>query len=204
MALYISFTHTCAPWLPAIEPPLGTLLLRCRAYPDDILGDELRKVPSCVPGYYPVFTSVGPPPIAKQQVPLIPTSYAHCQNYPNPFNSQTTITSNLPGAEQVLLKVYNVLGEEVMTAAKGWCEAGTHVRSADYSGCASGVCLYRITAGTYTETKRMLLVNDYGLAHNRTLAMAVSIVAVFGSWVPTFAQGRSSRESRSTMERRGT
>ncbi|NIR47041.1 T9SS type A sorting domain-containing protein [candidate division KSB1 bacterium] len=104
-----------------------------------------------------------------QQLPLdyiestIPVDYGLEQNYPNPFNPETEIRFRLPEASQVVLKVYNILGEEIRTLSNSPYTAGTHkVRwdGKDNSGnsVSSGVYLYRITAGDFMQTKKMSLV----------------------------------------------
>jgi hypothetical protein len=88
----------------------------------------------------------------------IPASYALAQNYPNPFNPTTTIEYQIPTGGFVSLKVYDVLGQEVATLFEG--ERGPGRYSAAFSGqnCASGVYLYRLTANTFVESKRLLLM----------------------------------------------
>ena len=82
------------------------------------------------------------------------------QNYPNPFNPATTITYHIPQAAHVTLKVYDVLGSEVATAVDETQEAGFHqsLFSAREHSLASGVYFYRLSAGAYTETKQMLVI----------------------------------------------
>lgn len=87
-----------------------------------------------------------------------PEVFSLAQNYPNPFNPTTTISFSLPSASFVTLKVYNVLGEEVAELVNAEQPAGTHEFSWDASAMPSGVYTYRLRAGTYTETKKMLLV----------------------------------------------
>jgi hypothetical protein len=80
------------------------------------------------------------------------------QNYPNPFNPSTSIRYALPERSNVTLTVYNTLGQEVATLVQGEKEAGHHEAVLDASGLSSGVYFYRLTAGAFTETKRMLLL----------------------------------------------
>ena len=88
----------------------------------------------------------------------LPTQYIVAQNYPNPFNPSTTIEFALPHAGYVTLKVYNVLGEEVATLVAGNHAAGTFKATWDASGQPSGVYFYRLTAGEYVQTKKMVLM----------------------------------------------
>jgi photosystem II stability/assembly factor-like uncharacterized protein len=80
------------------------------------------------------------------------------QNYPNPFNPVTTISYTLPKASHVRLKIYNVLGEEVASLVDEFKQPGTF--SADFDGAnfSSGMYFYRLTAGEFTEVKKMMLV----------------------------------------------
>ena len=88
----------------------------------------------------------------------IPTRYALEQNYPNPFNPSTTIRYALPRRTAVTLVVYNTLGQEVATLVQGEKEAGYHEAVFDASGSASGVYFYRLTAGDFIETRKLLLL----------------------------------------------
>lgn len=87
-----------------------------------------------------------------------PTSYSLAQNYPNPFNPTTTISFDLPEFSHVRLVVYDVLGREVQTLLDGERSAGHYQISFDASKLPSGLYLYRITAGTFTEVRKMILM----------------------------------------------
>jgi len=80
------------------------------------------------------------------------------QNYPNPFNPSTTIRYGLPKRSHVTLTVLNILGQPVATLSQGEQEAGYHEVRFEGSGLSSGVYLYRMRAGSYTETKKLLLL----------------------------------------------
>ncbi len=80
------------------------------------------------------------------------------QNYPNPFNPSTTIRYGLPARSHVTLTVYNTLGQQVAKLVNGEQEAGYHEVKFDGSKLASGVYLYRMQAGSYVETRKLLLV----------------------------------------------
>jgi photosystem II stability/assembly factor-like uncharacterized protein len=80
------------------------------------------------------------------------------QNYPNPFNPSTTIRYGLPNRSHVTLTVFNTLGQQVAQLVNGDLEAGYHEVKFDGSKLASGVYLYRMEAGTYVETRKLLLV----------------------------------------------
>jgi len=80
------------------------------------------------------------------------------QNYPNPFNPTSTISYAVPKTVFVTLKVYDVLGKEVATLVNEEKPAGNYNSRFDSSGLASGMYIYRLTAGAYTETKKMILM----------------------------------------------
>ena len=99
-----------------------------------------------------------PEPIA-----TIPTKYLLAQNYPNPFNPSTTIRYALPADAHVTLKVYTIAGQEVATLVNGQQSAGSYEvtfdpRNSAGARLASGIYFYRITAGTYSQTRKMVLL----------------------------------------------
>jgi len=87
---------------------------------------------------------------------LLPTEYSLYQNFPNPFNPVTTIKFDLPEKSEVMINVYNILGEKVQTLINKEIEAGSHKVKWDANGVGSGVYIYRIKAGDYIETKKMV------------------------------------------------
>ncbi|RPI13585.1 MAG: T9SS C-terminal target domain-containing protein [Ignavibacteriae bacterium] len=88
----------------------------------------------------------------------IPSSYSLSQNYPNPFNPSTKISFALPKAGNVKLIVFDLLGREVATLVNEYRTSGNHVVDFNAVNFASGVYFYRIEAGDFTATKKMLLV----------------------------------------------
>jgi serine protease len=87
-----------------------------------------------------------------------PLKYALEQNYPNPFNPTTTIRYEIRDAGNVQLKVYDVLGREVAELVNERQDAGSHRVNFNAARLASGVYFYRLSAGGFTETRRMLLM----------------------------------------------
>ncbi len=88
----------------------------------------------------------------------VPQSYSLSQNYPNPFNPTTVISYQLPVNSQVTLKVYDVLGREVQTLVDEHQSAGDHWVRFDGTNLPSGVYFYRLQAGTYHNTKKLVLL----------------------------------------------
>jgi len=80
------------------------------------------------------------------------------ENYPNPFNPGTTINFELPRSSVVRLSVFDMLGREVSVLVNERKDAGLHEVRFDGSGLASGVYLYRLQAGTYIQTRKLLLL----------------------------------------------
>jgi hypothetical protein len=88
----------------------------------------------------------------------VPDAFALNQNYPNPFNPSTKIQFEIPEARFVTLKVYNLLGQEVASLINDRLEAGRYRAEFDARNLPSGTYIYRLQAGTFTETKKMLLL----------------------------------------------
>jgi hypothetical protein len=88
----------------------------------------------------------------------IPQNYSLLQNYPNPFNPTTTINYELPKEGLVTLKVYNILGKEVKTIVNEVEPAGNYKVSFDASKLSSGVYFYKIEAGSFVQSKKMILM----------------------------------------------
>jgi hypothetical protein len=87
-----------------------------------------------------------------------PRVFALGQNYPNPFNPGTMITYALPAAADVRLSVYDMLGREVSVLVDGRRDAGEHRLTFDGSALASGVYVYRLRAGDFVQSRRLVLL----------------------------------------------
>jgi len=88
----------------------------------------------------------------------VPDRFALSQNYPNPFNPLTTIYYSIPSASPVVLKVFNLLGQEIVTLVNTVQSSGTYAVTFNASALASGVYFYQLQAGSFVSTKKMLLV----------------------------------------------
>jgi photosystem II stability/assembly factor-like uncharacterized protein len=111
-----------------------------------IQGEILRYVPALI-------TTV-----SQSSARHLPNDFQLAQNYPNPFNPSTTIRYGLPGRSHVTLIVFNTLGQQVATLVQGEQEAGYHEAVFDASGLASGVYLYRLQAGRFAQTRKLVFV----------------------------------------------
>jgi Secretion system C-terminal sorting domain len=87
-----------------------------------------------------------------------PRSFSLSQNYPNPFNPSTKINFSIPVAAQVQVKIYDLLGEEIATLADELMKPGEYTATFDASRFASGVYVYRIVAGDFVHSKKMILL----------------------------------------------
>jgi hypothetical protein len=99
-----------------------------------------------------------PPSPPEGLTSALPGAYSLGQNYPNPFNPGTTIRYSLPVSEHVKLSIYNILGQEVATLVNESQDAGYKSVSFDARGLPSGMYSYKLTAGTFTNVKKLLLV----------------------------------------------
>ena len=88
----------------------------------------------------------------------IPQTYVLSQNVPNPFNPLTTIAYNLPEASNVTLTIYTITGQKVAVLVDAHQQAGHHRILFDGSGFGTGVYLYHLEAGSFVETRRMVLL----------------------------------------------
>ena len=97
-------------------------------------------------------------PSPKRAAKQLPKDFKLEQNYPNPFNPVTTINFKLPKASNVTLVIYNIQGREVARLVDGYMQAGYRSITWDASTVSSGIYIYRLQAGEFSDTKRMLLI----------------------------------------------
>jgi hypothetical protein len=96
--------------------------------------------------------------LAQNGTSAIPEKTKLFQNYPNPFNPSTTIKYELPKSSIVRLGVYDMLGREVSVLVNERRDAGVHEVTFDASGFSSGVYFFRLQAGDFIESKKLILL----------------------------------------------
>ena len=138
-------------------------------------GEELNVVNADMPvtlepGEFRIYTTVKLPTpeqgILSDIIPIdeLPTQFRLEQNYPNPFNPETTISYSIAKSEHVTLKVYDLLGREVATLVNEYKQSGSYKAILNIGHLersremASGVYFYRLQAGSYSETKKLILM----------------------------------------------
>jgi hypothetical protein len=97
-------------------------------------------------------------PLSVRRENGVANAYALEQNYPNPFNPTTTLRYSIPREGVVTVKVFNIVGQEVATLVDDMQSAGTYSVTFDASKLASGMYLYRISSGEFSQVKKMLLI----------------------------------------------
>jgi hypothetical protein len=145
--LHIDSTHASSDFLDAKGIPIDGILydfdgqLRNASTPD-IGADEFSRVPIAV----------------EEQSTTVPNAFVLDQNYPNPFNPVTTISFSLPSKSLVSLKVFDLIGREVAIIVSEILSAGDYSRQWNASNLPSGVYFYRLQAGKFTDTKKIVLL----------------------------------------------
>jgi len=88
----------------------------------------------------------------------LPTEFSLRQNYPNPFNPTTKISFDVPEKSAVSVEVFDILGKQVAVLASREYDAGRYTLTFDAAGLGGGVYFYRMTAGSFIQTRKLLLV----------------------------------------------
>jgi len=105
-----------------------------------------------------IFRSAQPTTLVRHSGNGVPTSYMLHQNYPNPFNPSTIISYDIPKRSHVKLVIYDILGRQVEELVDSEKTPGRYQATFDASGLPSGVYYYRLEAGSFTETKKLILL----------------------------------------------
>jgi hypothetical protein len=90
--------------------------------------------------------------------PEIPTEFAMNQNYPNPFNPVTTIKYQLPKAELVTIKIYDIIGKEISTLINRTQNAGYYEVNFNAGKLSSGIYFYKMVAGDFVSIKKLVVL----------------------------------------------
>lgn len=162
-ALYGKFLHTMYARrdTTASRTLHGQLLALYNASLEAKLADlqwDVQTGASRPTGNYPSIPSPSTPKLVAGSSNELPREFSLGQNYPNPFNPSTSISYALPSDAHVTIRVYDVLGREVLTLVDGIVEAGYHQTQFDGIGLSSGVYLYRMEAGHYVAVKKFVLL----------------------------------------------
>ncbi len=133
------------------DPPNGNLVFRIHRYAPDFPGfDGHDMTPGDPIERYPTDVAEG--------VDEVPARLALFYNFPNPFNATTTIKYNLPNSADVIIEIFDILGRKVEMLVTGEQHAGYHQVIWDAADNSSGMYFYRIQAGEYAETRKMVLL----------------------------------------------
>ncbi|MBE0569984.1 MAG: T9SS type A sorting domain-containing protein [Ignavibacteriaceae bacterium] len=116
----------------------------------------VRAISDAVQDFYE--NNFGYPIVSVEDEPPVVSNFKLEQNYPNPFNPSTVISYQLPVTGDVILKVYDVLGNEIATLVNEEKQPGVYEVEFDASSLASGMYLYKLQAGSFTNTKKMILM----------------------------------------------
>jgi hypothetical protein len=87
-----------------------------------------------------------------------PSNFELSQNYPNPFNPSTIINYSVKQRSFITLKIYDALGKEVVTLVNGEREQGSYQVNFNARNLSNGIYFYRLTAGNFTDVKKMILL----------------------------------------------
>jgi photosystem II stability/assembly factor-like uncharacterized protein len=123
---------------------------------DTLTGVGVPLLSLGISGVTAITTATFGVPVGVEAEKEMPQTFALSQNYPNPFNPTTTIRYSLPNRSRVALTVFNTLGQEVAQLVNGEVEAGYHDVAFNALGLSSGVYFYRIQAGDFVATKKLL------------------------------------------------
>lgn len=121
-----------------------------------IIGQSQNTINQVQAGFWYIYYQNVMTDIAEETI--LPTEFKLEQNYPNPFNPSTIIKFAIPERASVLIKIYDPLGSEVRTLINEEMDRGWYTREFNAVGFASGFYIYRMQAGNYISTKKMLVI----------------------------------------------
>jgi hypothetical protein len=133
---------------------------------DSIDVTDVNMLVTLQPGEFKIYTTVKLPTpepdllteIENEISETVPNNFELYQNYPNPFNPTTKIQYQVSSSSHVSLNVYDVLGNEVRTLINEEKPAGFYEVEFDARNLSSGIYFYRLKAGSFVETKKMILL----------------------------------------------
>jgi hypothetical protein len=140
-------------WVQAAANEIGNVLI---GYLDYRASDRTLAIGTHSRGVFT--TQIPASPTVVENRSQMPEKYNLEQNYPNPFNPSTSIKYQIPNANFVSLKVYDVAGREVATLVNGKKEAGEHMAQLNARNLPSGVYFYTLRSGGHSSSKKMLLI----------------------------------------------
>jgi len=146
---------------PCIGAAIDSMMINgmmCYCPPTDIEGIDRPFPEGSMPDIGAYESLLANPVSVEENEMIIPTEYALYQNYPNPFNPSTTISYSVAELNFVTLKVYDVLGSEITTLINEEKPAGSYDVEFNASQYPSGIYFYRLQAGSFVETKKMVLM----------------------------------------------
>lgn len=121
-------------------------------------GTDLENLRSSIIESRNTYQSLIYPTSVENETIELPKQFSLEQNYPNPFNPTTSIEYSVPSNEFVSLKIYDVLGNEITTLVNEQKEVGKYRVSFNAANLATGVYIYKIQAGNFTQVKKMMLI----------------------------------------------
>jgi mannose/cellobiose epimerase-like protein (N-acyl-D-glucosamine 2-epimerase family) len=136
---------------------IQSVTLNDTAYNTFTAADRILSIPSGIGGKFKVTFAPNVSGVA-ETTPAKATEFTLYQNYPNPFNPSTTIRFRIPQQSQVSLKVYDILGNEVADLIHEELSAGSYEKRFFANDLASGVYVYRLTAGNLQQSKKLVVV----------------------------------------------
>ena len=148
------YKNIIVPWYIPLSLSLNNLRIYAVIDPDNAITNEVHEDNNM--GWAPAVALGSITSVASDR--LIPQKFLLYQSYPNPFNPTATIKYELPNSSKVTIKVFDILGQEVKTLVNEFKSAGKYSVQFNGEGLSSGIYFYRLQAGNYVNTKKMILL----------------------------------------------